>query len=64
MNFEIIYFLGLCQLCQHNFEHNRLANIQIHVEGVAEILSNIDPNKVNGPDNLPARSLALKLPLP
>ena len=30
-------------------------SIQIHVEGVAELLSNIDPNKANGPDNLPAR---------
>ena len=32
-------------------------SIQIHVEGVAELLSNIDPNKANGPDNLPARFL-------
>ena len=29
-------------------------SIQIHIEGVAEFLSNIDPNKANGPDNLPA----------
>jgi len=29
--------------------------IQIHVEGVAEMLHNIKPSKANGPDNLPAR---------
>jgi len=29
----------------------------IHVEGGAELLCNIEPNKANGPDNLPARFL-------
>jgi len=31
--------------------------ILIHVEGIAELLRNIDPNKANGPDQLPARFL-------
>ena len=31
--------------------------IQVHSEGVAELLSNIDSSKAYGPDNLPARFL-------
>ena len=31
--------------------------IQVHSEGVAELLSNINPSKSHGPDNLPARFL-------
>jgi len=32
-------------------------SIQVHTEGVAELLSNIDPKKANGPDNLPVHFL-------
>ena len=28
--------------------------IQVHSEGVADLLSNINPSKSHGPDNLPA----------
>ena len=28
--------------------------IQVHSEGVADLLSNVDPGKSHGPDNLPA----------
>lgn len=31
--------------------------IQVHSEGVAELLSSIDPSKAHGPDNLPAHFL-------
>ena len=31
--------------------------IQVHSEGVAELLSNINPGKSHGPDNLPAHFL-------
>ena len=31
--------------------------IQVHSEGVAKLLSNIDPSKAHGPDNLPVRFL-------
>ena len=32
-------------------------SIQVNVEGVAELLSNIDSSKARGPDNLPTRFL-------
>ena len=34
-----------------------ITRIQVHSEGVAELLSNIDSGKAYGPDNLPARFL-------
>jgi len=31
--------------------------ITVHIEGVVQLLTNIQPHKANGPDNLPARFL-------
>jgi len=35
--------------------------ITVHIEGVAQLLTNIQPHKASGPDNLPARFLKKKL---
>ena len=34
-----------------------ISPLTVHVEGVAQLLTNIQPHKASGPDNLPARFL-------